>query len=263
MPQTIYNFYNGNVQLIFDEKKHAFFNNKTGEKIISVTEALGMINKPLLIAWAVKKMRESLIEQRQSGKYIGIPEIIDASKIYQNIKKEAADKGKIVHNWVETYIKNKIAGVKKLIDDMPEDDQVTNGIMAFLQWERETKIKWVASERKIYSMKHDYAGILDIKGMIGKHLHLVDIKTGNSIYNEMRFQTAAYQKADEEELGEKYSDERWIIRLDKNTAEFEAKPFDECNEDFESFLSALQLKKRDNKLSGKIKAVKPAINLAY
>lgn len=262
MAKEIIEFYGGKVKLEFDDVKHSFHNVKTGEKILSVTAALSMINKPLLLPWAIKTMREFLIERRKLGMSIGIPDILEASKVHDVVKTQAADKGKEVHDWIERYIKFKL-GIEKEMPKQPEDEQLYNGVIAFLKWEKETKIKWVASERKIYSRKHNYAGILDIKGKIGKLHYVVDIKTGNAIYNEMRYQTSAYQEADAEETGDEYGDVRWIIRLDKNTAEFEAKPMDEHEEDFKSFLSALQLKNRDNKLSGKDKGKKPAVELPY
>jgi hypothetical protein len=272
MSKTILEFYGGKKNVIFEERMdkegnvlwHAFYDKKTGEKIISVTEALKMINKPALIPWAIKTMRERLIEQRESGAYIGIPEIIDASKIYVNIRKEAADKGKLIHLWIEKYLGYRIKGDHQGTPDMPEDEQVANGIMAFLKWEKEAGLKkWVASERKIYSRKHNYCGILDAKAIFKTGLSVVDFKSSNGLYNETRYQVAAYQEGDQEELGTEYSGIRWALRFDKNTAEFEARPYDNQEGDFEAFLAALTLKRRDNELSDKIKKIKPAVELPY
>jgi len=264
MAKEILIFYNGKTKILFDDVKHAFYDQKTGEKIISVTEALKMINKPALIPWAIKMMREKLIGQREAGVYIGIPEIIEAGKIYEGIRKEAADKGKLIHLWIEKYLGYKIKGGHQETPDMPEDEQVANGIMAFLKWEKESGLKkWVASERKIYSRKYNYCGILDAKAIFKTGLSVVDFKSSNGLYNETRYQIAAYQEADEEELKTQFSDISWALRFDKNTAEFEARPYNDHGKDFEAFLAALTLKKRDNEILGKIKKIKPAVDLPY
>jgi hypothetical protein len=264
MAKEILPFYNGKIKIIFDDVKHSFHDHKTGEKIISVTEALKMINKPALIPWAIKTMRENLIYQKQSGIHIGISEILEASKIYEHTRKEAADKGKIIHKWIEEYIGYKMNGDRQKTPDIPEDDQVTNGVMAFLKWEKESGLKkWIASERKIYSVKHNYCGILDAKAIFKTGLSVVDFKSSNGLYNETRYQISAYQEADSEELGSKFSNIRWALRFDKNTAEFEARPYEDHNKDFEAFLSSLSLKKRDNELSGKVEKAKKPVLLPY
>jgi hypothetical protein len=260
MSKHITEFYGGEVKILFDPKSHAFYNIETGCKLISVTEACDVIDKPALKRWAVNVMRDELIARAKTGR-LSIPDILDASNTWNVIRRTAADKGKIAHAWFEDYIGEKIKGVKRIIPIMPEDEEVCNGVMAFLKWERENKVKWVASERKIYSRAHDYVGILDAKAKLrGKYLSLIDFKTGSGIYNEMRYQTAAYQKADQEELGEEYTDERWVLRFDKKTAEFEARAFEEVDDDFGAFLGALAIKKRQYQLEGiNDKAKKPVL----
>jgi hypothetical protein len=46
---------------------------------------------------------------------------------------------------------------------------------------------------------------------------LVDLKTGNGLYNSVRLQTAAYLMADQEERPAIKYDGRWAIRLSKET----------------------------------------------
>jgi hypothetical protein len=73
-------------------------------------------------------------------------------------------------------------------------------------------------------------------------LCIVDIKTSNGIYDEMRLQVAAYMYAEQEESGKKY-DGRWIIRLGKTLDEegnaiFEAKYLDDKKDSFKQDFAA-------------------------
>ena len=56
----------------------------------------------------------------------------------------------------------------------------------------------------------------------------------------MRMQTAAYQNALQEEKNMKF-EVRWIVRFDKKTGDFEAKPFYDFDLDFSGFVAAIKL----------------------
>jgi hypothetical protein len=150
---------------------------------------------------------------------------------------------------------------------MPEDDRVTNGVMGFLDWVDQYKVKFLDSEKLVYSKKYQYVGLMDCKFTMGSEdheiIHAGDFKTSSGIYNEMRYQVSAYQQADTEESGCVYGD-KWIIRFakddkyDKKTGElieaagsFEAKPFPlvEHEKDFAAFAGLLAAKKRELELT--------------
>ena len=97
---------------------------------------------------------------------------------------------------------------------MPEIKQVQVGVNAFLDWEKEYKVKFISSERIVYSKKYDFIGRMDIEAKIDKDLCLIDLKSSNGLYNAVNLQTAAYVKADEEESGREYKG-RWAVRLAK------------------------------------------------
>lgn len=262
--QSIIKLYGGQVTIIVEEKnrkgdKYHIYKHEDGTKIISVTEATGMVNKPRLLDWAIRVMRERLIDMRQTGAAITIPAIIEASNLHADIRQEAADKGKLIHSWCEQYIKYFLKE-NKTKPDMPEDEQVINGTLAFMKWERDHKVKWLAAERVVYSRAHDYAGRMDAKAMVDSKRCSVDFKSGKGVYNEHRYQVAGYQQADTEETGDKYTGDKWLLRFDKFTGEFEAHQYGEHEEDFKSFLAALQLKRRDNQLNpAKVKPKKPVL----
>ncbi len=232
--------YNNKVTIYFDEGRH-WFTNKNGESIISVTAATGIIDKSQpLMSWAVKKAREYLLNNWKINKGYDQFEIVnllgEASKQHRIFKKKAADIGTEIHQWVSDWILGKKP-------EMPDNEKVINGITAFLQFQKEHKLKWLKSESYIYSKKHNYAGILDAIAIEGKDLVLVDFKSSNAIYPEMFLQVAGYKIAYEEEMG-KIIDKRIIVRFGKEDGNFEVKELDGDKQDEKAFLAALTLKRR-------------------
>jgi hypothetical protein len=237
--------YDGSIELDFDEARHRFTIN--GKPIISVTRATGVIDKSRpLIYWAVGLTKGYLMENLKilidDTKGDKISALIEEAVKQHSIKKqEAGDIGTQVHNWVEMFIKAKS---KKDYPEIPKEPQIFNGVTAFLKWVDEYEVKFVSSEKIIYSKKYKYAGIMDAEAIIKRKLCVIDFKTSKGIYPEMRFQVSAYQGASEEERGKEYSGNKWLARFDKETGEFEAHEFAEQDKDYKAFLSALELKRR-------------------
>lgn len=176
----------------------------------SVTGIIGMYDKSgALVPWAVELSVNYLRETLLAKKELLEEDFFDAEEQHTIRKTEAATIGSHVHEWIEAYIK----GQKP---EMPETREAQIGVNAFLEWIEDNKVKFLSSERAIYSRKHDFIGKMDIEAKVNGKLCLLDIKTSNGIYNTYNMQTAAYVKADEEESGRKYHG-RWIIRLAKET----------------------------------------------
>ena len=126
-----------------------------------------------------------------------------------------------------------------------------NGVNAFLDFVNTHQVKFFESEKKVYSRKHGYTGTLDAEGIIDNQLCIIDFKTSNGIYDEYRFQVAAYLEARKEETGNKYG-AYWIARFGKETPDFETVrvPIKEHKDDLKAFLGALAIRRR-------LKALKP------
>lgn len=211
----IFALYNGKVEVKFFPESHIYMVN--GKRKTGVTTFLGIIDKSnALVIWATELFRDFLIEKLSNG---GIEEshLWEGCDLHAVRKQQAADLGKEIHEWCEKYIKHnlKIKGYEKM-PEMPEKPEVQIGVMAFLDWEKEHKVKFISSERVVYSKKHDFIGTMDIEAKIDGKLCLVDLKSSNGLYNTVRLQTAAYVLADEEESKRKYKG-RWAIRLAKET----------------------------------------------
>ena len=179
-----YKMYNGEVELTFDKDKHIY---RVGEKIIyGVTSATGVLDKPALMYWAVNQALGFLDKALKPGLVIdelNKPKLLaEAKQIHRRKKEEAGDIGTAVHNYLETYIKAKINWEKT--PDMPVNEQVKKGIVAFIKWARENKVQFISSERKVYSRKFEYAGTLDMEAIVNGKLAVVDFKTSSGIYPE-------------------------------------------------------------------------------
>lgn len=250
-PTKTATLYGGQITIDFYEDKHWYIRRGIRGCIPSVTGATGMIDKSRpLIYWAVNLMRDHLLQIAEKGEtHINVDDIIEASKLHAQRKEQAATKGTMVHAWIEEYINAKLTG--KDTPAMPKEQEILNGVLAFQQWEQAHNVEFIATEKIVYSKKHDYVGLMDCEAIIDDKRSVVDFKTSSGVYNEMRYQVAAYRAADEEETRNKYDGPNWIIRFDKDTAEFEVKEFNEQAKDFKAFLGALALKKRDKELSKK------------
>lgn len=251
-----------------------------GERKKSVTGIIGIKDKSMaLVPWALEEAAKFLFAVLDGKKEINQKVIVAAVFASQESKERAADLGTKVHDWIERYIKYKLGqkGYEKL-PEMPEDSNVITGVTSFINWESEHKVKYLWTEKLLYSKKLNYMGKADFAAVIDGKKCLCDLKASNGLYKEVRMQTAAYRNADEEEEGLPYAG-RWAIRISKETLEeylqrmslkastkallgkkapdtkdymvFEAKYLDEdkgaYKEDIEAFKACLTLSKWDSK----------------
>lgn len=228
-PQTKHVIYGQPLE--FDAENHLY--TWGGSPVAGVTSILKCIDKPALMPWAIGVTRDYWLEACKSGRtdfQVIHKESWNANK---KISKTAADIGKNVHAYADAHFKSQ---------PLPEllTDQAKKGAEAFHKWLEAHTIKIKASERMVMSKDDHYAGTCDFVAEVDGELCVGDIKTSSGIYPEMRFQTAAYQRALEEEKGIKFP-ARWIVRFDKKTGQFEAKCFREFDLDYQGFRAALTL----------------------
>lgn len=218
-------------ELGFDPKKHAY--TWGGKFVPGVTTILQCLGKPALVPWASGLASTYWLNAIKAGR-TDYEEIHKESKgSHRREAQAAADIGHNVHDYAECWFKQK---------DLPElhTEQAKRGVGGFHKWLACHEVEIMASERRVFSKQHYYAGTCDFVAKIDGVLGVGDIKTSSGIYPEMRFQTAAYQQALEEEKNLKFP-VRWIIRFDKKTGDFEAKSFHNFELDFEGFKSALSI----------------------
>jgi hypothetical protein len=236
-----YKLYNGTLELQFNADKHLY--SIDGKKVDGTTSALGIIAKPALMYWAVNQAVAFFQEAIKPGvayDEIQLKAMAEGMKSSHRKKKEdAADKGKMVHEWCEQWI----AGQKPATPINPE---LKNATDQFLKWISENKVEFLESEKIIYSKEYNYAGTLDFVAKVNGKLMLGDFKTSTGIYDEYFLQTSAYQLAYEEEHPEVKIEGQIIVRIGKDASleiRENHKRFD-YNENAKAFISALTLYRR-------------------
>lgn len=236
-----YKLYNGEVVLTFDPDKHLY--EVEGERVEGVTGVLSVIAKPALMYWAVNMALSYVSKKIKAGESydeIQLKKILEGAKIAHKVKKEdAGDIGTLVHKSIENYI---LTGK----EEPPVNDIARACYNNFINWAKENKVKFIETERKIYSKKYQYAGIVDFVCVINGKTYVGDIKTSNAIYNEYWFQTSAYQQAYTEETGTKI-DGQLIVRIGKS-GDFEIQENYDYEANVQAFNGALQLYRRIQQL---------------
>lgn len=247
--------YNGKINIDFYPSSHRYKFPTERYYLVSATAATGVLDKSrFLLPWAVAMdlnyIRSYL--ERIDGKFTKeelMPVINEASIQHTLKKEEAADIGTEVHAWIESFISSKLDKT-----DCPgvdtENEKVQNGIMGFLDWYNSHKVEFTASERLIYSKKHDYCGLTDFTAIVNGKNCVGDFKTGKDIYTEHHYQLSGYWKAIEEEDGKEF-DHGIILHCNKETGEFKTVEIskEDNNLNFDVFLACLTIKKREKVLS--------------
>ena len=212
--------------LEYDDKAHSY--KVEGVKVPSVTRVVDGCFPKDLTHWALSIGQEE----------------------YDKVISEALEIGNYTHEWIEDYINEKRV------------DKPTNpSIDAFLQWEtnynyldyRECEddvfyplkvvqdLKWLDAERKVYCDKYKYAGTVDAVAKINGRVCVIDFKTSKKIYKPYHLQVTAYAQAIKRMDGLR----RWplgmILRLDKETGNFEQKVF-EPKHNFKTFIKCMELR---------------------
>ena len=245
--------YNGDIELTFNPGNHQYrvVLTKTGKKFKpdSVTRICGIIDKSgPLINWAIN----NTIDYIRSGIQPGVEhseafleEIYAIAKRESQRKKtEAADRGTIVHNV--------LSGVLQESDDSGVlEESISLKVRHAKEWLKENQVEFIHIERPIYSRRYRYSGRLDGIGRIGGRLSLLDWKTGKGMYPEFRLQTAAYNHAYEEEIGEEEIFQRVILHLTEEACIPHYYPRNTLRQDFSAFCGA-------QRLHNQIKAIEKA-----
>lgn len=240
--------YGGDVTIGFDGRRHAYTWKEKNYLVPGVTSILQRLAKPMLIDWAARMaseyFRDKLLERVAANGVIPLleselePFVKDAKGHHRRFTRDAADVGKQVHAYAEACLRSTIRGYKGPEPKYPDtkDERILNGCDAFESWVQAHDVEIIEPERVIFSREHFYAGTCDVYGYVDGELVIGDFKTSSGVYVDHLFQTAAYQIAIEEELGETIP-ARWLIRLDKKTGEFHAERHERNNMHSDAFLA--------------------------
>jgi hypothetical protein len=153
-------------------KAHTRYYTSDGELVVGVTTVCGLLAKPQLIKWANNLGLQGI----DSTKYV------DAS----------ATVGTLIHYLVECHIKGENPDLSEYSQADQELGQV--GFNKFLEWEKEHKVEYIASELSLVSDKNKFGGTIDCIAKVDGELTLIDFKSGSGIYKEYYVQTSAYKE---------------------------------------------------------------------
>lgn len=176
----------------FDKANHVHV--LDGKPLTGVTTILGVINKPMLIQWSANQTVEwikSNCHKNTEQCYTVFIDDLEKAKIAHRKKKEAAgDWGTDIHSRVENQINDAInLNMGYIRDDF---ESPSESVTHFLNWARQNKVKFLASEKNVYSKEMWVGGIADIVCEIDGKRYVGDIKTSSGIYPEHFIQASAY-----------------------------------------------------------------------
>lgn len=187
-----------------DTKVHTRYRLKNNRIVPGVTTVLALLAKPALIHWAWK---------------LGLD-----GEDYRKVKGKAANIGTITHYLVECDMKDR---EPELGDYKPNDvEQARRAFQGYLDWKRQYKLIPLEVEYGVVSEDWEYGGTLDCVALdTDGALVLLDVKTSKGIYDEMKYQLAAYWEAWNEMNPGRTIKWAAILRLDKLTGGFSFHPY--------------------------------------
>ncbi len=218
----------------FDSETHTYV--LDGKLLTGVTTILGVIAKPALIQWSAD-MACKFIEEKLVDGVASFPDEIKAwlieARISHRKKKETAGSiGTEAHKHIEAWIKTKNTGLMK-------SKQVADMVDQFIAWVKENNVKFLESEKQIYSKTHWYAGTVDFVCEIDGKIWIGDIKTSSGIYPEYFFQTSGYQLAIQEMGLYPEIEGHIIVNIKKDGSKFEVEKSYGYAQSVEAFKAAL------------------------
>jgi hypothetical protein len=288
--------YGGKVYTCFSPSKwkHFLVDKDTGalEPLDGVTGVLkrAVDKSQPLMRWAVRlalaRVRALILETGIGGD--GAIQIFteELDKILESARKAdtealetAGDIGHQAHAIIEQIIKGIIAKDDRRMDEvfstLPDDPRVVNAVIAFVSWLDTHNVRFIKTEFRALSLKHKCCGTADglaycdscndkecCPNEFKDRLSLIDHKTSNGLYTTYLFQTAFYVAAHEEEFPEiGLIQDRWVNRLDKETAEFDpwhAAGRDAQAEDLHGFLCCLAVCRALDATENRMRAITDA-----
>src|SRR3990167_7839865 len=195
-----------NKKFEFNKERHLYL--LDGKPLTGCTTILGILAKPALIPWA-SKMCAEYIDNKVQGimveddrmtpakawKVLEINWAVwleEARKVHAKRKTDAGAYGTETHNKIELLILNAIKNYGGMI--LEEEVDIKNkSVQNFIDWSIKNKVKFLETEKLIYSENLYAGGTVDFVCEIDGQVWIGDIKTsGSGIYPEHFFQCAGY-----------------------------------------------------------------------
>lgn len=203
-----------------------------GRPLTGITTILSVIAKPSLISWASRMACEYVRENLTSLEEL---EEVLAQAVNAHIRKKeiGAEKGTDFHAWVERWIADQTIS-------LPEEEEPRTQAEQFVQWVAESKVEFLASEKRMYSRIYWIAGTADFICEIEGKKYVGDLKSYGKIWDRVPFLQVAGYRLMAEEMGENGFAGGIVVNVPKKGILEVAYSFD-MGGDTEGFLSALRL----------------------
>lgn len=228
----------------FRASSHRYWLHHDGERTpaVSVTSALGVLDKPALRKWYGKMDAEATLTLERSGQLNGVA-VEDVIGVVRSLglgaeaKRDAgADRGTAVHEALRIYCEE---GTVPSLADFPEE--VRGYVQAACGWLVASSPEPIAVERIVGSATHGYAGRMDLRAKLDGRDVIVDFKSnpGGRVYLEAHLQVRAYAMADVE-CGNPEPEGAVIVALGEDGSYEQS----ECCAGVEDWLSVLSCHRR-------------------
>lgn len=154
----------------------------SGDLVPSVTNVIGILDKPALPRWAAKETAKAAWSLRSSLAEMGEEEAVDVLKgAPWRQSTRAADRGTSIHGWLEARL-------------LGEPEPTLEGqALEFVDAARAWLERWdpvtIATEITLFSPT--YAGTADALVSLDGEVWLVDFKTSSGLYPEVALQLSA------------------------------------------------------------------------
>lgn len=189
-------------EFTFNKEKHEYL--LDGKRMTGCTTILGVLAKPALIPWAARMATEYIQknapkealsmpdnEKPEEYNYIVSEQLLEeARKAHAKRKTDAGTYGTKTHEIIAEIIADVIENSEgRILSGKNPNKSVQN----FLDWAMKDKVKFLETEKIIYSEKLFVAGTVDFVCEIDGQVWIGDFKTtGSGIYPEHFFQCAGY-----------------------------------------------------------------------
>jgi len=176
-----------------EEHLHQIEINGEWKDLTGCTTVLSVIAKPALISWAANMVVKYIIENApftKEGYLIDESLLEEARKAHTKRKEKAGGYGKETHKKIEEIITDAIKNNNGLIQSIETNEK---SIKNFIDWAIKNKVKFLESEKNIFSEKLFIGGIVDFVCEIEEQIWIGDIKTsGSGIWPDNFWQCAGY-----------------------------------------------------------------------
>ena len=230
------------------------------KNLTGCTTILSVLAKPALIQWAANQavdyIKESLCpgwDNTKSWKWL--KETIEktfeeARKAHTKRKEKSGDYGTKVHEGIELVILRAIQDNKGYIKKKEKSDE--KSVQNFIDWAVSNKVKFLDTEKNVYSEKLFLGGIIDLVCEIDGKVWIGDIKTSKSgIYPENFAQIAGYQLM-LQEMGLYPDIAGYIVINLKETGEILEKRSISNGDNTKFFLACLEIYRQQERLKNNI-----------